>query len=88
MASQIGFGNLGGAMASNFHRPQGAPKYLLRHGLEIAFVVGGLIAVVVLRVTYGKINEKREREDIRGLQYSDEELSELGDRAPTFRYQL
>jgi hypothetical protein len=75
-------------MASNFYRHQDAPKYLLGHGLEIAFVVGGLIADVVLRVTYGKINEKRESEGFRGAQYSDEELSDLGDRAPTFRYQL
>jgi hypothetical protein len=88
MAFQIGFGNLGGAMASNFYRPQDAPKYLLGHGLEIAFVISGLIAAIVLRVTYGKINEKREREGFGGEQYSDEELSEMGDRAPTFRYQL
>jgi hypothetical protein len=88
MAFQIGFGNLGGAMASNFYRAQDALKYLLGHGLEIAFVTGGLIAAIVLRVTYGKINEKRERKDFGGPGYSDEELSEMGDRAPTFRYQL
>jgi MFS family permease len=88
MAFQIGIGNLGGAMASNFYRTQDEPKYLLGHGLEIGFVTLGLIAVTVLRVTYGKINEKRDREALGGAKYSDSELSDMGDRAPTFRYQL
>jgi MFS family permease len=87
MAFQIGVGNLGGAMASNFYRAQDKPRYLLGHGLEIAFVVMGLLAVVVLRTSYGKINRQRDRDgDASGL--SDEELSDLGDRAPTFRYML
>jgi len=87
MAFQIGVGNLGGAMASNFYRPQDAPKFLLGHGLEIAFVVMGLIAVAVLRVGYGQINAKREGENA-GAGHSDAELSQLGDKAPTFRYQI
>lgn len=83
----IGAGNLAGAMASNFYRSADAPKYILGHALEIGFVTVGLAAVMVLRVSYGKINEKREREgNEKG--YSSEELSELGDRAPTFRYML
>ena len=87
MAVHIGAGNLAGAMASNFYRGTDAPKYLLGHGLEIGFVTVGLVAVMVLRVRYKGINEKRDREgNERG--YSDKELSELGDRAPTFRYML
>jgi MFS family permease len=88
MAFQIGVGNLGGAMASNFYRAQDKPKYLLGHGLEIGFVVMGLLAVIVLRVSYGKINRQRERDSDRISALSDEELSDLGDRAPTFRYML
>ena len=38
MAFQIGLGNLGGAMASNFYRSADAPKYLLGHGLEIGLL--------------------------------------------------
>jgi MFS family permease len=88
MAFQIGVGNLGGAMASNFYRAQDKPKYLLGHGLEIGFVVMGLLAVIVLRVSYGEINRQRERDSDRISALSDEELSDLGDRAPTFRYML
>lgn len=74
-------------MASNFYRAQDSPKYLLGHGLEIMFVVLGLIAVLALRLNYARINKKRDEIGIPdGL--SDEKLSSLGDRAPTFRYQL
>jgi sugar phosphate permease len=88
MAFQIGIGNLGGAMASNFYRAEDGPKFLLGHGLEIGFVVLGLAAVVALRVNYGRINKQRDRDADSMLQLSDEELSDLGDRAPTFRYML
>mgnify|MGYP003629695295 CR=1 FL=1 len=87
MAIHIGAGNLAGAMASNFYRSNDAPKYLLGHGLEIGFVTVGLVAVVVLRTGYKRINDKREREgNEAGL--SLKEMSEMGDRAPTFRYML
>lgn len=89
MAIHIGVGNLGGAMASNFYRQADSPKYLLGHGLEIAFVSVGLVAVVVLRVCYARINKKREGFDEQvGEQLTLEKMSEMGDRAPTFRYML
>ncbi|KAL3418010.1 major facilitator superfamily transporter [Phlyctema vagabunda] len=86
MAVHIGIGNLGGAMASNFYRSADSPKYLLGHGLEIGFVSLGLVAVVVLRLQYARINKKREVGGGMGL--SHEKMSEMGDRAPTFRYIL
>jgi len=75
-------------MASNFYRAEDAPKYILGHGLEIMFCVMGLIAVVTLRVSYERINKKRDEMGVSADQMTNEELSELGDRAPTFRYQL
>lgn len=87
MALQIGMGNLGGAMASNFYRSVDSPKYLLGHGLEIGFVCLGLGAVIALRISYGRINAKREKSGAaEGL--TDEELSDLGDKSPSFRYTL
>ncbi|RVX70372.1 hypothetical protein B0A52_05871 [Exophiala mesophila] len=87
MALMISGGNLGGAMASNFYRAVDAPKYLLGHGLDIGFVVLGLVAVITLRISYGRINAKREKSGaIEGM--TDEELSDLGDKSPSFRYTL
>lgn len=88
MAVQIGVGNLGGAMASNFYRAKDAPRYQLGHALELGFIVGGIIASFVLLEGYSRANKSRERKVREGAldQYSQEELSEKGDRALTFRY--
>ncbi|KFY97984.1 hypothetical protein V500_01838 [Pseudogymnoascus sp. VKM F-4518 (FW-2643)] len=88
MAFQIGVGNLGGAMASNFYREKDGPKFLLGHGLEIGFITMGLMAVVFLRLNYARINKKRDLLMDDGAELTDKEISDLGDRAPTFRYQL
>ncbi|KAM5440034.1 hypothetical protein McanMca71_004966 [Microsporum canis] len=86
MAFQIGVGNMSGAMASNFYRAPDAPKYTLGHALELGFLVAGVISAVFMREAYKRVNAKREREGNQGL--TDRELSELGDKAPSFRYTL
>ncbi|KAJ5235552.1 Major facilitator superfamily domain general substrate transporter [Penicillium citrinum] len=85
MAIYIGIGNLAGAMASNFYRAQDAPQYILGHSLELAFVVVGMIATVVLRFAYQRINRQRDLMD--PSEYPDDPDS-LGDRSPLFRYML
>ncbi|KAI9872742.1 MAG: hypothetical protein M1830_001238 [Pleopsidium flavum] len=86
MAEQIGLGNLGGAMASNFYRAKDKPKYILGHSLELGFVALGLMAVLLLRYSYTQVNKKRDREGV-GM-YTEAEMSDMGDKAPTFRYVL
>jgi hypothetical protein len=89
-AIQIAMGNLAGAMASNFYRSKDAPRYILGHALELAFIVAGIVAVGVLVVNYKRINRKRERQMAAGEHngWTPEEMSGLGDRAVTFRYFL
>lgn len=72
-------------MASNFYRAQDAPQYVLGHSLELAFVVVGMIATVLLRLTYQFINRKRDQID--PSEYPSDPDS-LGDRSPLFRYML
>ncbi|PNP40200.1 hypothetical protein TGAMA5MH_07855 [Trichoderma gamsii] len=88
MAIQIGVGNLGGAMASNFYRQVDNPRYILGHGLELGFISIGIVASVILIVSYHTINKKREQKLANGeaAHYTPQELSEMGDRAVTFRY--
>lgn len=73
-------------MASNFYRESDSPKFILGHALEIAFVSIGLLGVVVLRLNYQRINRKRDAGPVG--ECSEEEMSALGDKAPTFRYIL
>ncbi|KAK8136599.1 major facilitator superfamily transporter [Apiospora sp. TS-2023a] len=88
MAIQIGVGNLGGAMASNFYRQKDSPHYTLGHALELGFVAAGIIAAVVLLTAYGAINKKRARSMSQqdDMQFSHAQLAEQGDKAVTFRY--
>ncbi|KAL7894925.1 major facilitator superfamily domain-containing protein [Trichoderma sp. SZMC 28014] len=88
MAIQIGVGNLGGAMASNFYRQVDSPRYILGHGLELGFISMGIVASVILIVSYHTINKKRETKLANGeaANYTPQELSEMGDKAVTFRY--
>ncbi|KAF7594165.1 hypothetical protein BBP40_010014 [Aspergillus hancockii] len=86
MALHIGLGNLAGAMASNFYRSQDAPKYILGHALELGFCVTGMAAVVMLRLSYQRINRRRDRRDISA--YDAAQMAQLGDRSPLFRYML
>ncbi|KAJ5804575.1 uncharacterized protein N7518_000878 [Penicillium psychrosexuale] len=85
MAIYIGVGNLAGAMSSNFYRAQDAPNYILGHSLELAFVVVGMTAAVILRMAYQRVNRKRDAMD--PSEYPENPDS-LGDRSPFFRYML
>ncbi|KAK3295377.1 major facilitator superfamily domain-containing protein [Chaetomium fimeti] len=90
MAVQIGVGNLGGAMASNFYRARDAPRYMLGHGLELGFIGAGLLASLILVLGYTAENKKRARRIEEGAldSYTPQELSERGDKALTYRYVL
>ncbi|PTB70448.1 MFS general substrate transporter [Trichoderma citrinoviride] len=88
MALQIGVGNLGGAMASNFYRQADSPRYILGHGLELGFICLGIIASSALIFSYYTVNKRRAQRLADGelAKFTPQELSALGDRAITFRY--
>ena len=75
-------------MASNFYRSEDGPRFILGHALELGFIVAGIIAGFVLVFAYSRINKKRDQAMANGAeaQFTDQELSEKGDRAVTFRY--
>jgi hypothetical protein len=77
-------------MASNFYRSNDAPRYILGHSLELGFICAGTIALVILVLSYIRINKKRDDLIAQGAEgsYTNKELSELGDKSITFRYML
>ncbi|KAI6100929.1 major facilitator superfamily domain-containing protein [Pisolithus croceorrhizus] len=60
MAIVICMGNLGGAVASNIFRSQDAPRYILGLGIEIMFLVMGMIAVPIIALTYRRLNARKD----------------------------
>ncbi|OJA07533.1 hypothetical protein AZE42_09420, partial [Rhizopogon vesiculosus] len=95
VALQIGVGNMGGAISSVIYRSQDSPRFILGHGVELMFVGIGLTFLPIAVFLYKRINTQRDAAEHLALEggkkvhiYSDQELRELGDRAPDFRYTL
>ncbi|KZT36111.1 MFS general substrate transporter [Sistotremastrum suecicum HHB10207 ss-3] len=93
MALHIGIGNFSGAMFSNVYRSKDAPRYKLGHGIAMMFTWLGIFAVITNVIAYRYINAKRAKmvaggEGGEGLKISGEEVRRLGDKSPTFRYNL
>lgn len=96
LALQIGVGNLSTAVVYTVYRQADAPRYLLGHGVELAFVGVGLLVLPVTVAVYTRINGSRQaalrRRRLRGEgpegRWTKEEMRMLGDRAAEFKYTL
>ncbi|KIX03060.1 uncharacterized protein Z518_06610 [Rhinocladiella mackenziei CBS 650.93] len=88
MALLISIGNMGGAIGSNIFLAEQAPHYWLGYGIGTGMVAAAIVSTFVLRIAYGVLNKKRDltsEEEIRA-KYSEEELLDLGDKSPLYRY--
>jgi MFS family permease len=88
MAFQIGAGNLGGAVASNIYRAADAPHYKLGHGIALGMCCTGVVTGLILLLGYN-LSNKRKIKQWKSGKYNDytmEELSQLGDKSPLFKY--
>ena len=86
-AMQIGFGNLGGIIASNIYITTQKPRYPVGYGVSIALIWMCGIACTILVFGLRLENKKRERgeRDAR-LSLPREEVENLGDDHPRFRF--
>ncbi|KAG1728768.1 MFS general substrate transporter [Suillus lakei] len=86
MALHIGIGNFSGIIAALVYRSQDSPRFILGHAVELMFVGIGLTFLPMVVLIYRRINAQRDAAERlaaeRGekVQYSDQELRELGDR--------
>jgi len=94
MAVHIGIANFSGAIVSNIYRTVDSSRFILGHGLELMFVGIGFICVPIAIISYMRINAKRDAIERTALEHGEktkytlQELREMGDRAPDFRYTL
>lgn len=86
----ICMGNVGGLIGSFIYQEKEAPRYETGYGNSLAFVSAGIIACLVLEFSLYTLNQKKARlseEEVR-QQYTDEQLADMGEKSPLFRYQL
>jgi hypothetical protein len=90
MAIQISIGNLGGAIGSNIYLGKQAPHYWTGYGFSLGIIILALSAAIVLRLVLHRLNKQRDQmspEEIR-TKYTEQELLDMGDYSPLFRYTL
>lgn len=85
----IMMGNFGGAIGSNIYLREQRPHYWLGFGFGLGISVAAIIATVVLKFEYERLNRRKEAEGTEEevlSRYSEEELLQMGDRSPLFKY--
>jgi hypothetical protein len=88
-AWQVGFGNIGGIIATYVFLPSTAPRYVLGKSICLGFMGLCIASMVVYFLGCLWQNKRRDRTARRGYSHlSDEEMSRLGDAHPDFRYIL
>lgn len=88
MAFVPSIANFGGMIGSNIYLEKQAPKYPLGFGFSLAILLSGIIAALTLKWVLERENAKRDRtppEQVKQM-YTEQQLLEMGDRSPLYRY--
>lgn len=87
VAWQIGFGNIGGIIATYSFLAKDAPRYTKGYSIGIAFTCLSAVTSTMYFLACWSQNRRREKATT-DLGISDYEKSELGDLSPDYRYLL
>ena len=88
MAFTTTLANFGGAIGANIFLARQAPKYQLGFGFSLGVLISGILAALTLKWACERENAKRDRmspEQVKQL-YTEQQLLEMGDRSPLYRY--
>ncbi|KAJ5723911.1 hypothetical protein N7488_001946 [Penicillium malachiteum] len=85
-AWQVGFGNIGGIIATFAFLSKDAPDYTTGYSICIAFSCLSIISCVIYFIAIRFENRKRENASVNPNAISEQEEEYLGDLAPTYRY--
>ncbi|EER23654.1 hypothetical protein D8B26_001781 [Coccidioides posadasii str. Silveira] len=89
LAIQVGFGNIGGIIASNIFVMEDRPRYFVGYGVSLAMMIFcGVMSIVfaIGLVRENKLREQGKRDD--RLQLEERILGNMGDDDPRFRFTL
>ena len=94
MAVLISVGNLGGVCGSNIYFAAEAPNYPTGFGVGLGTSILSIVAAYILRIAYRQENRRRDevvaQEGTEAIKekYTEQELLDMGDKSPFFRYTL
>lgn len=90
VAFNICVGNIGGVIGSYMYLDSEKPKYYTGFGLSLAFGATGFIISFLLELSYkwGNARKARLSEDEVRAKYTDQQLMDMGDKSPLFKYTL
>jgi len=86
-AWQIGFGNIGGIIATFSFTSSGFPRYIAGYSICISFTLLSLLASFCYGALCWQENRQKDRSTV-DLNLTEQEKIELGDKGPDYRYQL
>jgi hypothetical protein len=82
-------GNVGGIIGSFMYIEKEKPKYPTGFGLSLALAGGGLFVAFFLEWSYKRGNAQKARvADEARVKYTEDELFDMGDKSPLFKYVL
>ena len=90
MALMISVGNLGGAAGTNIYLTREAPYYWTGYSVSLGVVIISTLAALLVRWRLKAINMQRESLNLNEIyeRYADQELLDMGDDSPLFRYTI
>ncbi|CAK7200689.1 hypothetical protein SEUCBS139899_003387 [Sporothrix eucalyptigena] len=90
IATCIMIGNMGGIVGTNIYIAKQAPYYWTGYGISLGFLLNAICCTFVLRHVWSKANKQRDllSEDEIFATYTEQELLDMGDRSPLYRYVL
>lgn len=90
VAFHLTIGNCGGILGSYMFLDSEEPGYPTGFSIAVALTIVALAASLILETLYKIINRKRDAMDMEEVHrlYTDEQLSQMGDKSPLFRYKL
>lgn len=90
VAFNIAFGNIGGILGSFMYLEEENPAYYTGFGLSLALGGVSLFLALILELSFVWGNKKKSKisEDEVREQYTEQQLLDMGDKSPLFRYTL
>ncbi|KAF1957948.1 hypothetical protein CC80DRAFT_410456, partial [Byssothecium circinans] len=88
IALMICMGNLGGIVGSFIYQEKESPKYPTGFRTSPSFGAAGMVCAFTLEFLYWRMNQVGKSGKEWREVYTEEELEEMGDRSPLFKYSL